>query len=110
MRNSGCAMPIWQRKTASGATRARRGRVLLTDAERQMLAEMGPTLGRQGLAEIATIAKPDTILVWHRKLMVQQGVRAQLRQPVGRPALTRSWKISWCGWPERIVRGAMPAL
>jgi hypothetical protein len=30
-------------------------RVLLSDAERQMLAEMGHTLGRQALAEIATI-------------------------------------------------------
>jgi putative transposase len=48
-------------------------RVLLTDAERQMLVEMGHTLGRQALAEIATIAKPDTILAWHRKLIEQQG-------------------------------------
>jgi putative transposase len=64
-------------------------RVLLTDAERQMLAEMGHTLGRHALAEIATIAKPDTILAWHRKLMVQQCVRAQLRQPVGRPRIDK---------------------
>ncbi len=37
-------------------------RVLLTDAERKMLAEIGDKLGRQALQEIATIAKPDTIL------------------------------------------------
>jgi hypothetical protein len=37
-------------------------RVRLTDAERQTLAEMGQKLGRQALVEIATIAKPDTIL------------------------------------------------
>jgi transposase len=64
-------------------------RVLLTDAERQMLAELGHTLGRQALAEIATIAKPDTILAWHRKLMDQQGVRAQPRQSVGRPRIAK---------------------
>jgi putative transposase len=39
----------------------------LTDAERQMLAEMGQKLGRQAREEIATVAKPDTILAWHRK-------------------------------------------
>jgi putative transposase len=64
-------------------------RVLLTNAERQMLAELGHTLGRQALAEIATIAKPDTILAWHRKLMDQQGVPAQPRQSVGRPRIDK---------------------
>jgi transposase len=64
-------------------------RVLLTDAERQMLAELGHTLGRQALAEIATIAKPDTILAWHRKLMDQQGAHAQPRQSVGRPRIDK---------------------
>jgi putative transposase len=64
-------------------------RLLLTDAERQMLAEMGHTLGRQALAEIATIAKPDTILAWHRKLMDQRDVRAQPRQSVGRPPIDK---------------------
>ena len=64
-------------------------RVLLTDAERQRLAELGHTLGRQALAEIATIAQPDTILAWHRKLMDQQGVRAQPRQSVGRPRIAK---------------------
>jgi hypothetical protein len=44
-------------------------RVQLTDAERKTLAEMGQKLGRQALAKVATIAKPDTILAWHRKLV-----------------------------------------
>jgi putative transposase len=38
------------------------GRVTLTDAERQTLAEIGKKLSKQALEEIATIAKPDTIL------------------------------------------------
>ena len=48
------------------------GRVTLTDAERQTLAEIGKKLGKQDLEEIATIVKPDTILAWHRKLVAQK--------------------------------------
>jgi putative transposase len=86
MRNPGCAMLIWlaaENRLLCNQIKTRR--VLLTDAERQMLAEMGHTLGRQALAEITTMAKPDTLLAWHRKLIDQQGVRAQPRQSVGRP-------------------------
>jgi len=42
------------------------GRVPLTDGERKTLAELGQQLGKQALAEIATVARPDTILAWHR--------------------------------------------
>jgi hypothetical protein len=38
------------------------GRVRLTDSERKGLAELGVKLGKQTLEEIATMAKPDTIL------------------------------------------------
>jgi hypothetical protein len=48
------------------------GRVQLTDAERQSLAEIAIQLGKQALEEIATIVKPDTILAWHRKLVAQK--------------------------------------
>jgi hypothetical protein len=41
--------------------------VQLTDRERKELAEMGAKLGQKALEEIATIAKPDTILAWNRK-------------------------------------------
>jgi len=37
-------------------------RVILTDAERKRLAMLGKALGRKGLAAIATIASPETIL------------------------------------------------
>jgi putative transposase len=36
------------------------GRVRLTDAERKTLAELGYKLGKQALAEVATIVKPAT--------------------------------------------------
>jgi putative transposase len=64
-------------------------RLLLTDAERKILAEIGHQLGRQALQEIATIAKLDTILAWHRKFMDQQDVRSPQRQSVGRPRIDK---------------------
>jgi putative transposase len=48
------------------------GRVQLTDAERQTLAEIGKKLGKQALEDVASIVKPDTILAWHRKLVAQK--------------------------------------
>ena len=44
------------------------GRLRLSDAERAMLGKIGHRLGRQALAEVATVAKPETILAWYRKL------------------------------------------
>jgi hypothetical protein len=64
-------------------------RLLLTDAERKTVAEIGHKLGRQALQEIATIAKPDTILAWHRKFMDQQDVSSPQRQSVGRPRIAK---------------------
>ena len=48
------------------------GRVQLTDSERKALAEIGAKLGKKALEEIATVAKPDTILAWHRTFADQQ--------------------------------------
>src|SRR5262245_7873129 len=41
-----------------------KGRLKLSDAERATLAEIGHRLGRKVLAEVATVARPDTILAW----------------------------------------------
>src|SRR6266511_1111694 len=60
-------------------------RVRLTDAERKILAEIGKKLGRQALEEVATIAKPDTILAWHRTLVYQTCDGSKPRTSVGRP-------------------------
>jgi hypothetical protein len=37
----------------------------LSDAERSTLGEIGNRLGRKALADVATVAKPDTILAWY---------------------------------------------
>jgi putative transposase len=39
-----------------------KGRLQLSDAERQTLAEIAKKLGKQALAEVANIVKPDTVL------------------------------------------------
>lgn len=44
----------------------------LTDGERKTLAKIGQKLGKQALAEVANIVKPDTILSWHRTLLAQK--------------------------------------
>src|SRR5687768_4334614 len=46
-----------------------KARLRLSDAERITLAEIAHRLGRQGLEEVAAVAKPDTILGWYRKLI-----------------------------------------
>jgi putative transposase len=63
------------------------GRVQLTVSERRELAAMGQKLGKKALEEIATVAKPDTILAWHRRFADQQCDRAQPRTSVGRPRI-----------------------
>jgi hypothetical protein len=62
-------------------------RVRLTDAERKTLAEMGQKLGRQALEEIATVAKPDTILAWRRTLVAQKCDGSKPCKSVGRPRM-----------------------
>ena len=63
------------------------GRVRLSDGERKSLAEIGKKLGKQALAEVATIVTPDTILAWHRKLVARKFDNSQQRQAPGRPQI-----------------------
>ena len=46
-------------------------RLLLTDGERQTLAEIGKRLGKKAQEEVANIVKPDTLLGWHRRLVLK---------------------------------------
>jgi transposase InsO family protein len=51
------------------------------------LAEIGKQLGKQALAEVATMVKPDTILAWYRKLAAQKFDGSQHRKAPGRPRI-----------------------
>jgi len=63
---------------------ARKKRLRLKDAERRKLAVLGKKLGRKALAELATIATPDTILRWYRELVAKKYDGSARRGP-GRP-------------------------
>src|SRR5438309_7183951 len=64
-----------------------KGRIRLSDGERKTLAEIGQKLGKQALAEVATIVKPDTILGWHRTFVAQKFDGSQQRKTPGRPMI-----------------------
>ena len=63
------------------------GRVRLSDGERTTLAEIGKKLGKQALAEVASIVTPETILAWHRKLVAQKCDGSRQRKALGRPKI-----------------------
>jgi putative transposase len=68
-------------------------RIRLADTERRRLATLGKRLGRKGLAAVATIASPETILRWYRELVSQKYDGSARRGP-GRPKRRgemRSW-------------------
>jgi putative transposase len=62
-----------------------KGRLKLSDAERARLGEIGHRLGRKILGEVATVARPDTILAWYRKLVARKFDGSKARQGPGRP-------------------------
>lgn len=59
----------------------------LSNPERVTLAEIGKRLGRKMLAEVACVAKPDTILAWYRKLIAKKFDGSKHRQYPGRPTV-----------------------
>jgi putative transposase len=65
------------------------GRLKLTDGERGTLGEIGHRLGRRALADVATIARPDTILGWYRKLVACKFDGSKVRRRPGRPRIKR---------------------
>ena len=67
-----------------------KGRVQLSDAERQTLAEIGKKLGKKALEEVAHIVKPDTILAWQRQLAAGTCEGASQRKLPGRPRVAKA--------------------
>jgi hypothetical protein len=66
-----------------------KGQLKLSDAERATLAEIGRRLGRKALAEVASVARPDTILAWYRKLIARKFDGWKARRGPGRPRISR---------------------
>src|SRR5512132_286223 len=61
------------------------GKLRLCDPERSTLAEIGKRLGRKCLAEVACVAKPETILAWYRRLIARKFDGSKHRAYPGRP-------------------------
>jgi putative transposase len=66
-----------------------KGRLKLSDAERATLGEIGHRLGHKVLAEVANVARPDTILAWYRKLVARKFDGSKARRRPGRPRIKR---------------------
>ena len=68
--------------------RARLGpeRLRFTDAERRLLARKGKALGRTLLAEVASLATPETILRWYRDRVAAKYDGSRMRSAAGRAA------------------------
>jgi hypothetical protein len=67
-----------------------KGRVRFSDAERARLGEIGHRLGRKVLGEVATVARPDTILAWYRKLVARKFDGSKVRRLPGRPRVDQA--------------------
>lgn len=65
------------------------GRVQLTDSERQELAKLGAKLGKKALAEIATVAKAETILAWNCTCAAQKVDTSELLKAIGCPCVVK---------------------
>jgi putative transposase len=94
-----------------------KGRVQLSDAERQTLAEIGAKLGKQALEEVATIVQPDTILGWNRKLAAEKFDGSKERKSLGRPRVDKDledWVVRMAkenrGWGYDRIAGALAEL
>jgi hypothetical protein len=63
-------------------------RLRLFDPERSTLAEIGKRLGRQELQRVSSVALPNTILAWYRRLIAQKFDGSKRRSYPGRPPIT----------------------
>ena len=63
-------------------------RILLNDKQRRRLAILAKKLGRGVLSQICTAFSPDTLLLWHRKLVAQKYDGSKNRGKGGRPRIS----------------------
>lgn len=90
-------------------------RLKFNDDQRRRLAVKAKKLGRKTLGQVATIAAPETLLTWHRKLIVQNA-ESPCRSP-GRPptaqdiaALAVRMAEENRSWGYRRIQGALANL
>ena len=59
--------------------------ISLTDGQRRRLAELGKAVGRKTLADVATIASPETILKWGSRIWWPRSTTARQNAGLGDP-------------------------
>src|SRR5438445_1955188 len=62
-----------------------RGRLRLNDTERRRLAKLAHPVGRKQLKDTATIATPDTLMRWYKRLIAAKFDGSLKRKERGRP-------------------------
>jgi putative transposase len=60
-------------------------RLRLTDTQRRRLAALAHPLGRQRLKQLATLATPDTLMRWYKRLIADKFDGSKKRRTLGRP-------------------------
>ena len=63
-------------------------RILLSDAQRRRLATFAKRVGRKALFDISNVFSPDTLLMWHRKLVARKYDGSKNRGKGGRPPIS----------------------
>src|SRR5688500_1595460 len=92
-------------------------RLQLSNAERETLAAIGNRLGCKALANVAWVARPDTILPWYRRLIAVKCDSSKHRSYPGRPlisaeveALVVTFARENSGWGYDRIAGALANL
>ena len=80
-----------------------RGKCLrLSDDDRRRLAVKAQALGREALAQIASVATPATLLRWYRYVIAAKYDGSKNRSP-GRPP-TAKRHLPWCRQRDEIAK------
>jgi putative transposase len=81
-----------------------KGRRKLSDADRGALGEIGRRLRRKVLADIVTVARPDTSLGWYRKLVARKFDGSKARRGPGRPRIKARGRAAYHSHGQREPR------
>src|SRR5262245_48138296 len=65
-------------------------RLRLTDTERRRLAVLAYPLGRQRLTDLTTLATPETLLRWYKRLIADKFAGSKKRKALGRPRVSEA--------------------
>ena len=65
-------------------------RLRFTDTERRRLAALAHPLGRKRLKELATLATPETLLRWYKRLIADKFDGSKKRKALGRPRVSEA--------------------